>query len=108
MSVSGVSASTDSGEQTLVHAVATITAAGSTVVYTPATGKRIQLRWIYAIQDPSSGVNPLIRVFLGTDEKFRAYALSKRQYVLGPVDGALSVTLDKIGAVAVTALFLEV
>jgi hypothetical protein len=78
------------------------------VVYTPSSGKRVVLRWIYAIQDPSTGVNPLIRVFLGADEKFRVYALSKRQYVRGPVDGTLNITLDKAGAVAVTALLLEV
>jgi hypothetical protein len=108
MSMSSLSYSQDSGEQSFVHVVATVTASGSTVIYTPASGKRIQLRWIYAIQDPSTGVNPLIRVFLGSDEKFRVYALSKRQFCLGPVNGTLSITLDKPGAVAVTALLLEV
>lgn len=108
MSVSSVSSTQDSGEQSLTHVVATITAAGNTVIYTPSAGKRVQLRWVYAIQDPSTGVNPLIRVFLGAEEKFRVYALSKRQFVLGPVGGALSVTLDKPGAVAFTALLTEV
>lgn len=109
MSVSSASYAQDSGEQSFAnHVVSTVTAAGSTTLYTPAAGKRVQLRWIYAVQDPSSATAPLISVFLGAEEKFRVYAVSKRQYVLGPVDGALRVVLDKPGSVAVTALLIEV
>ena len=108
MSVSGLSYSQDSGEQSLTHVVATVSASGNTVVHTPGSGKRIQLRWIYAIADPSLSSTPLISIFLGAEEKYRVYALSKRQFVLGPVDGALSVTLDQAGSVAFTALIQEI
>lgn len=88
--------------------VATVSASGSTTVYTPASGRRIRLRWIYAINDPSSATAPLIKVFLGASEKYRVYALSKRQLVTGPVDGALTIDLSAAGNVAVTALLEEV
>lgn len=108
MSVSGVSSSQDSGEQGFTHVVATITAGGSTTVYTPAAGKRVQLRWLYAVSDPNAATAPVISVFLGAEEKYRVYAVSKRQLVMGPIDGALSVTLSAPGNVAVTALVEEV
>jgi len=88
--------------------VATVTAAGSTTVYTPAAGRRIRLRWMYAINDPSATTTPLIKVFLGASEKYRVYALSKRQLVTGPVNGALIVDLGAAGSVAVTALLEEI
>lgn len=97
----------DSGEQEFTHVVATVTSAGSTTVYTPATGKRLRLRWIYAVTDPAAAAFPLIKVFLGAEEKYRVYALSKRQMVTGPVDGALIVNLDQPGSVAITALLEE-
>lgn len=88
--------------------VATVSASGSTTVYTPASGRRIRLRWIYAINDPSATTSPLIKVFLGASEKYRVYALSKRQLVTGPTDGALIIDLSAAGNVAVTALLEEV
>lgn len=108
MSIGGVNAQLDAGEQGLTHVVATVTALGSTTVYTPASGNKVLLRWTYAITDPSSSVSPLISVFLGSDEKFRVYALSKRQFVEGPVDGALRVVLSQAATVAFTALIQEV
>ena len=107
-SLSGVSHVQDSGEQEYTHVVATVTASGSTTVYTPTAGRRIRLRWIYAINDPAAQTAPLIKVFLGADEKYRVYALSKRQLVTGPVNGALIVDLSAAGSVAVTALLEEV
>lgn len=107
-SLSGVSHVQDSGEQEYTHVVATVSASGSTTVYTPSSGRRIRLRWIYAINDPSATTSPLIKVFLGASEKYRVYALSKRQLVTGPTDGALIVDLSAAGNVAVTALLEEV
>lgn len=98
----------DSGEREYLHVVETVTAVGNTVVYTPAAGMRIRLRWIYAINDPASDTVPLIKVLLGAEEKYRVYALSKRQKVTGPVDGALTINLSGAGSVAVTALLEEV
>ncbi len=110
MSVSGVSyvQGLDSGEYDFTHVVATITASGSTTVYTPSAGRRVRLRWIYALNDPGSNASPLIKVFLGAEEKFRVYALSKRQFCTGPVDGALIINLSEAAEVAVTALLEEV
>lgn len=108
MSVGGVGHQLDSGEQSLTHVVATVTAAGSTTLYTPQPGNKILLRWTYALANPNAGVSPLISVFLGAQEKFRVYGMSKRQFVEGPVDGALSVSLDQAAQVAVTALLQEV
>lgn len=107
-SLNGVSYGQDSGEHEYTHVVATITASGSTTVYTPSSGKRVRLRWVYAISDPGSSSNPLIKVLLGSEEKYRVYALSKRQSVTGPVDGALAVNLSTTGSVAFTALLEEV
>jgi hypothetical protein len=107
-SLSGVSHVQDSGEQEYTHVVATVTASGSTTIYTPASGRRVRLRWIYALNDPGSTASPLIKVFLGGSEKYRVYALSKRQLVTGPVNGALIIDLSEAAEVAVTALIEEV
>ena len=107
-SLSGVSHVQDSGEQEYTHVVATVTASGSTTVHTPATGRRIRLRWVYALNDPGSAASPLIKVFLGTKELYRVYALSKRQLATGPVNGALIVELSEAAEVAVTALIEEI
>lgn len=98
----------DSGEREYTHVVATVTASGDTTIHTPAVGKKIRLRWIYAINDPTASSAPLIKISLGASEKYRAWALSKRQRVTGPADGALVVNLSGTGTVAITALLEEV
>lgn len=98
----------DSGEREYTHVVATVTAAGNTTIHTPAAGMKIRLRWIYAINDPTALTAPLIKVSLGASEKYRVYALSKRQRVTGPTDGALVINLSAVGNVAVTALLEEI
>ena len=108
MSLNGVSYGQDSAEHDYLHVVATVTAEGPTVLHTPAAGKRVRLRWICALTDPSSDITPLIKVLLGGEEKYRVYALSKRQLVTGPVDGALIVDLNSAASVAVTAILEEV
>ena len=104
----GVSYVVDSGEQEFTHVVATVTASGATTLYTPSSGKRIRVRWFYAINDPGSTASPLIKAFLGGTEIYRVYAISKRQMVTGPVDGVLSVNLSEAAEVAVTVLLEEV
>lgn len=98
----------DSGEREYTHVVATVTAAGDTTIHTPAAGKRIRLHWVYAINDPVATTAPLIKVKLGASEKYRVWALSKRQLVTGATDAALVVNLGTTGNVAVTALLEEV
>ena len=110
MSTSGVTyvQGLDSGNYEFTHVVATVTSAGDTVVYTPSAGKRIRVYWTYAINDPAASSAPLIKVFLGTDEKFRVYAVSKRQQMTGAVDAPLIVNLSTAGSVAVTFVLEEV
>lgn len=98
----------DSGEQEYVHVPFTVVSAGDTTIYTPASGKRIRLRWIYAINDPTSSSAPIISVKLGATEIYRVYALSKRQKVTGPIDGQLIINLSAPGNVQVTALIEEI
>lgn len=98
----------DSSELEFTHVVATVTNAGDTTVYTPASGNRVRLRWIYALNDPDLSTSPLIRISLGAEEKYRVYALSKRQLTTGPVNGALIVNLSEAASVAITALIEEV
>jgi len=97
----------DSGEYEYTHVVATVTASGSTTIYTPEAGKLIRLRWIYAINDPGSSASPLIRVFLGAQEYYRVFALSKRQAISGAIDAPLIINLSTTGSVAVTAILEE-
>jgi hypothetical protein len=108
VNLSGVSYSQDSGETEFTHVVATVTSSGTTTVYTPAAGRRVRLRWIYALADPNGSSAPLIRVSLGAREVYRVYALSKRQLVTGPVNGALTIDLSTAANVAVTAILEEV
>lgn len=98
----------DSSDREYTHVVATVTASGDTTIYTPAAGMKVRLRWIYAMNDPTSATAVLIKVFLDTEEKYRAWALSKGQQVTGPTDGALVINLSGAANVAVTALLEEV
>ena len=98
----------DSGEYEYTHVVATVTASGPTTIYTPTAGKLIRLRWIYAINDPGSSASPLIRVFLGAQEYYRVFALSKRQVISGAIDAPLIINLSEAAEVAVTAILEEV
>jgi hypothetical protein len=98
----------DSGEREYTHVVATITNTGDTTIHTPAAGKAIRLRWIYAISDPAAETPPLIKVKIGALELYRVYALSKRQRKTGAVDAPLVINLSDAGSVAVTAILEEV
>jgi hypothetical protein len=98
----------DSAEQEFTHIVGTITASGNTTIYTPAAGKRIRVRWSYAINDPGSTASPLIKISLGAQEKYRVYAISKRQMTTGAVDAPLIINLSEAAEVAVTFLLEEI
>lgn len=89
-------------------AVATVTAAGSTTVLTPATGKAIRLFWLSAITDPDEANSPLIKVLLGANELYRAYAISHWELFTGAVNASLTVDLSSAASVAVTAHYTEV
>ncbi len=98
----------DSGEREYIHVTATVTASGDNTIYTPASGKKVRLRWIYAINEPTAATSPLMKIRLGANEIYRVWALSKRQMKTGPTNGALIVNLSATGNVAVTAILEEV
>lgn len=89
-------------------AVGTATGVGDTTIITPASGKKIKLYWVSAINDPDEAASPLIKVILGTTELYRAYAIAHWEIFTGPTDGVLKVNLDQAGSVAVTAHYEEV
>ena len=98
----------DSTDREYLHIVSLVTTSGDTTIHTPASGKRIRLRWMYCVSDPSDNSPPLITVSLGLVPLYKVYALSKRQTKTGSVDGSLIVNLSSSGSVAVTALLEEV
>lgn len=106
--VSGTVTTVDHRERTLLDAQATVTSSGSTTIVTPAEGKFLRLWWVYAINDPTASTAPIIKVFTGADERYRAYAISKTQRIDGAVDAPLIVDLSASGVVAVSVLYEEV
>lgn len=98
----------DSKEEEYTHVVATLTSAGDTVVYTPAAGKAVRVRSLYAVPDPVAVSSALIKIKLGALEIYRVWALSTRQRKTGPVNGALTVNLTGTGNIAFTAILEEV
>lgn len=98
----------DSGEREYTHVTATVEDFGDTIVYTPAAGKAICLRWIYAVNKPTLNSAPLIKISIGTAEAYRAWAIAKRQKFTGDVDEPLVINLSEAGFVAVTAILEEI
>jgi hypothetical protein len=89
---------------------ALVTAVGVTSVLSPSAGKSLKLYWVTAINDPAQALSPLIQVgFQGdTDYLYSSYVIGHWETFTGPVDADLEVTLDKVGAVAVTIHYKEV
>ena len=104
----GQLSTSDSSDAEYLAVTQLVSAAGDTVVYSPAAGKRIRIRWAYAINDPSSATPALITIKLGTLVKYRVFGVSKHQSDTGPVDGALTVNLSVAGNVACTFRLEEI
>lgn len=98
----------DAGEREYTHVTAEVTDSGDTTVHAPASGKRIRLWWVYALNDPASDNPRLITIKLGTSEYYKTFGVSKRQKITGDIDAALVVNLSGAGSVAVTAIFEEI
>jgi hypothetical protein len=103
-----VQATTDSTDTEYLRVATSVMNAGDTTLVTPAAGKRIRLQWVYAVNDPVASSSTLITIKLGTSVQYVAWAISKRQQLTGPVDGALIVNLSAPGNVAVTVFYQEV
>lgn len=96
-------------ERSLRHANQLVTASGATeLVAAPATpGKGWRLWWVEALQKPTETSYPLIEIAIGAETIYQQWAISKSQRVDGPADGAITVTLDATGQVAVSAIYEE-
>ena len=89
-------------QQEFIPVSATVFATGDTALYTPQAGKRLRLRWVYALNDPTSANPARITIKLGNQTKYVTYGISKKQVDTGPVDGALIINLSQAGSVACT------
>lgn len=98
----------DSTDSEYLRFAGSVNNAGDNLLVTPAAGKRIRLHWVYAINDPVAMSSTKITVKLGDEVQFVAWAISKRQQMTGPVDGALRINLSNPGDVAVTVFYQEV
>ncbi len=101
----------DSGEQDWKTAKATVVNSGETVVLTPAAGKRIVIRKVYALNDPAITIPALIQVMLlnddGVNEWIRNYGILTRQRRVGAIDAPVRIALDVASKVAVTIFYQE-
>lgn len=88
--------------------VVTATNIGSTNIHTPAPGKRIVLRWIEAINDPTASTPTQIKIKLGATELYRVWAVSHWEEFTGGVDESLTIELSAPGTVLVTAHIKEI
>jgi hypothetical protein len=98
----------DSSDVEYLRYAGSVTTSGQTNLIVPATGKRIRLYWVYAINDPAASTSTKITIKLGNEIQYVAWAISKRQQLTGPIDGELSVTLSNPGDVAVTVFYQEI
>lgn len=97
----------DSGERELTAVTATVVANGSTTIFTPTSGRRLRLHWIYTINDPAASAQALIGVFIGPIRHFLTFGVAKRQRITGGVDEALIINLDRAGATVAVTAFIE-
>lgn len=96
----------DSAEREYLPVTGLVSELGDTVLHTPAPGKRIVLRYVYAINSPASQNAPVITVRLGGETKMVTFGIAKRQKLKGPINGPLVINLSTPGLVAIT-IFLE-
>ena len=91
-----------------VAVTALVTNAGDTTLYTPAAGKKIRLRWSYALNDPAALTPARITIKLGSQVEYITYGVSKSLVDTGPINGALIVNLSAAGNVACTFRLEEI
>lgn len=88
---------------------AQVTASGNTTILTPTTGKKLDVRWVTALNDPDQTNAPRIIVkFAGGLELYRSYAIAHWEKFVGATNEALVVNLDQAGDVAVTIHYKEI
>lgn len=104
----GALSTSDSADIEYLAVAVLVTNSGDTVVYTPASGKKIRLHWVYAVNDPSSTTPARITISLGGAVKYITYGVSKRQVDTGPINGTLTITLSQASNVACTFRLEEV
>ncbi len=81
----------------------TATTSGDSIIVSVAADEVLTLYWITAIGDPDETDTPLIQIFIGSTELYRAYAIAHREKFTGSAGEDLTVTLSGNGSVAITA-----
>ena len=95
----------DSGERDLEHLTATLTLSGEVVLIDPAPDQYLRIRWINALNNPTSQTPALISARLGSRELYRAYGISKRQRVTGSPGESFAMSLNRSGEVPVSVTY---
>lgn len=87
-----------------------VTAATDTVIHTPASGKRIQVFWFSALNDPDQTNSPRIRLKFTTSGTvlYDTFATAHWEVFTGGVDETLTINLDQSGSVSWTAHIKEI
>lgn len=98
----------DTSDVEYTRIATTVNAAGDTLLATPSSGKRIRLHRVYAVNDPVSNSSTKITIKLGGVAQYVVWAVSQKQQVTGPVNGALVINLSQPGDVAVTITYEEI
>lgn len=99
----------DSGENEYLHKSIDVTASDDTTLITPAAGKRIRIRWIYAINNPTATTATKIKIRFGSNPPiYNVWAISKRQKKTGAINEPLIINLSAAGDVAVTVIYEEI
>ncbi|MEK6788522.1 MAG: hypothetical protein AABY68_06185 [Pseudomonadota bacterium] len=99
-----------SKEQEYIHFPFSVSAVGSPATYVMADpSKKLRLRDIVALDDPSNPQGAVISVKIGALEAHRGYAISKTQRKTGDNAGdTLTISVNKAAAVSGTAILEEV
>jgi hypothetical protein len=91
----------------------TISAAGDSVVRTPAAGKRLRIYWIGMSTSENNSAETKVTIKFGTDTLYiwnmsAPGAFSKGQMIIGELDEPLSVNLSQAQPVDVNITYDEV
>lgn len=97
----GAVATSDNTDSDYIRVSGTVTASGSTVIYTPTSGKRIRIHRFNAFNDPLASASILIQVYLGSVLVHTTWGMAIRQQETSLVtNDTLSLKLSATGNVA--------
>lgn len=90
-----------------------VSAAGDTTLYTPASGKKVRLHWVFMSASQDNNVEVLAKIKLGSTVVYSTYlgnpgAFGHRETVEGAVNEVLKINLSAAESVAVNWTVTEV